>query len=167
MKDEELVFYLWEIDEQCRYATMAWKAMQTNDSDVQWYSVQAFLVAVANVSKILWPVKATERGERLRKMLSIADTHPFKSRGMRNAFEHSDERLDEWLSSDVKGRHLGRMSVQNGHGFIDLPHYARTYQRDTGILTFFGEVIDLLQAATEGEKLGQEAMKVAREIQNR
>lgn len=64
MKDEELMFYLWEIDEQCRYATMAWKAMQTNDSDVQWYSIQAFLVAIANVSKILWPVKATERGER-------------------------------------------------------------------------------------------------------
>ncbi|MDA4118946.1 MAG: hypothetical protein OK455_11465 [Thaumarchaeota archaeon] len=48
----------------------------------RWYSIQALLVAVANVSRLLWTDKRgnAERGRELRKRLSIGDNHPFKSR---------------------------------------------------------------------------------------
>ena len=112
MDREHLLLYLWEIEEQCRYALRAWKEVQDPHADVDtepWYSIQALLVAVANVSKFLWPTKknSLERGKELREALSIEDDHPFNSRNMRNRFEHFDERLDSWIASG-KGHHYGR-----------------------------------------------------------
>ena len=162
MNDEDLMLYLWEIEEQCRYAKKAWGDAQTNDYDLQWYSIQAFLVAIANVSKFLWPIKkrSIERGNQLRKILGVKDTHPFKSRLMRDSFEHSDERLDSWLASREQGLHLGRVTIQGRHGTHGGSHYVRYFERDTGILTFFGENYDLKQIAHESEKLYEKSLKV-------
>jgi len=68
-------------------------------TDRFWYSLQSFLIASANISKIFWPVNKSpykERGEFLRNLLNIDDTSPFKLRDPRNHFEHFDERLDQW-----------------------------------------------------------------------
>jgi hypothetical protein len=65
------MFYLWELEEQCRYALKAWKGIQTPEADVDnepWYSIQAFLVAIANISKFLWPTRdEPEKGRRVEE----------------------------------------------------------------------------------------------------
>jgi len=47
-----------EVKRQCRFALIAIQdleqALQVGDLDRLWYSVQAFLIAVANISKLLW-----------------------------------------------------------------------------------------------------------------
>jgi hypothetical protein len=46
-----------EVERQCRFALIAIQdleqALQVGDLDRLWYSVQAFLIAVANISKLL------------------------------------------------------------------------------------------------------------------
>jgi hypothetical protein len=53
-----------EVERQCRFAIIAAAdldaALAVLDRDHIWYSVQAFLVAAGNVSKLLWPSKAYE-----------------------------------------------------------------------------------------------------------
>ena len=50
-----------ETERQCRFAIMAiediQKELQATDTDMDriWYSVQSFLVAAGNLSKLLWP----------------------------------------------------------------------------------------------------------------
>lgn len=168
MNDKDLTLYLWEIAEQCRYATIAWKDIETNDPDTLWYSIQGLLVAVANVSKLLWPDKRgnAQRGKELRKRLSIGENHPFKSRDMGNAFEHSDQRLDSWVASAERGFHVGSMYIESGSGALDESRFGRHFDRDTGVVTFNRQKYDLGLAADEARILGQKAMKAIREIED-
>ena len=73
------------------------------DIDRVWYSLQSFLIAFANISKIFWTKKQRsyeERGQFLRKLLDVDDSSPFKIRDPRNHFEHFDERIDDWYLSN-------------------------------------------------------------------
>ena len=69
------------------------------DIDRVWYSLQSFLIAFANISKIFWIKKQSPYEERepfLRKLLDVDDSSPFKVRDPRNHFELFDERIDDW-----------------------------------------------------------------------
>ena len=57
-----------------------------------WSAIQSLLVAVANISKILWSGSA-KRGKDLRTILEISDGSELHQRALRNHFEHYDERL--------------------------------------------------------------------------
>jgi len=168
MNDRDLTLYLSEIEEQCRFATIAWKEIETNNPDTQWYSIQALLVAVANVSRLLWPDERgnAELGRELRKKLSIGDNHPFKSRDMRNAFERSDQRLDSWVASAERGFHVGGMYIEPGRGALDDSRFGRHFDRDTGVVTFNRQKYDIGLAASEARMLGQKATKVVKEIED-
>jgi len=69
-----------------------------------WYSLQAFLIAVGNISKLLWPSPPrrgtrriiSDRGEKLRESLDVPEGSYLESRRLRNHFEHFDERLETW-----------------------------------------------------------------------
>src|SRR5262249_32316642 len=63
-----------------------------------WFSVHALLCAIANISKLFWPAdtRGKSRGSKLRKILEVGDSSPFRSRNFRNHFEHWDERMDTW-----------------------------------------------------------------------
>lgn len=101
--------FLGEIQRQCNFALIAYEAMITyvkemrqgdnKELDRFWYSVQSFLVAVANISKILWPSgfcgserspELEARGAKLRTLLSADELSILKSREFRNHFEHYD-----------------------------------------------------------------------------
>jgi hypothetical protein len=77
---------------------------ENKELDHFWYSVQSFLVAVANISKILWPSapcvsgippELNTRRANLRALLSIDESSILKSREFRNHFEHYDFRREE------------------------------------------------------------------------
>lgn len=109
------LLFLGEIQRQCNFALIAYDAMLTSvkmmrpgdnkELDHFWYSVQSFLVAVANISKILWPsapcgsempAEMDARGAKLRTLISIDEPSVLKSREFRNHFEHYDFRIEEW-----------------------------------------------------------------------
>jgi len=65
--------------------------------------VQEALTHAAALSRFFWPSPrkgdhlARARGEKLRSAFGLDDTSPLSSRDVRNAIEHFDERLDQFL----------------------------------------------------------------------
>jgi hypothetical protein len=101
-----------EVEQQCIFAITAVNDLKQALSmlDVTrvtrvWYSVQAFLVAVGNLSKLLWGCdgQRCEQRAELRNMLSVDEGSPLESRTFRNHFEHFDERIEKWAESSRRG----------------------------------------------------------------
>src|SRR5207253_348452 len=77
--DEDILqdIFLSEVVRQSGFALMAAGdidvALDAHDHSRLWYSVQAFLAAAGNLSKILWPTSRTssERGQALRESLGV------------------------------------------------------------------------------------------------
>lgn len=62
----------------------------------------------AAVSRFFWPARSKNqihqrRAEKLRKAFGVPDNSPLCARDLRNALEHFDERLDEYLLRDITG----------------------------------------------------------------
>ena len=104
--------FMMEIVHQCGFATLAYSGITYTLSnlrvkksmDIFWYSLQSFLTASANISKIFWPVDKSpykERGEFMRSLLDIDNNVSFRLRDPRNHLEHFDERLDDWYSQST------------------------------------------------------------------
>jgi len=123
-----------EIRTQCIFALMSYqdltkslellKHANTDELDRFWYSIQAFLLAISNVSKILWPSAPlgselppdmSSRREHLRNSLSIEQSSPLKPRKFRNYPQHYDMELEEWIAKSKDG-----MLVDSNIGPIDL-----------------------------------------------
>jgi len=77
MQKHVLRIFQREVERQCKFAVIAAedmnKALQITDTDRLWYSIQAFLVAAGNVSKLLWSPcpQIPERAEELKKSLGV------------------------------------------------------------------------------------------------
>jgi hypothetical protein len=106
MKGLQDMVFIGEIVLQSKIAQRAaerLRATHDNFDDVEtWCSVQSILVAVGNISKILWPnEKYKIRGERLRELLKIEKDNLLSSRKFRNNFfEHYDERVEEYFQGN-------------------------------------------------------------------
>lgn len=59
------------------------------------------------ISRFFWPVRNDKihknRGCKLRSAFKVTDNSPLKDRGLRNAIEHFDEKLDIYLTANVVG----------------------------------------------------------------
>jgi hypothetical protein len=70
-------------------------------------SVHEALTHVAALSRFFWPASKKSlpqaRGQRLRQAFDIEDDCPLHDRELRNALEHFDERLDEYLIGNLAG----------------------------------------------------------------
>ena len=69
----------------------------------QLYSIQSFLGACGNVSKLLWPIKLADKASRapLRRSLHANNKRSIfyrylENRDLRDHYEHFDERLQQW-----------------------------------------------------------------------
>jgi hypothetical protein len=94
--------FLREIRRQCQFAISDYsemtQAIGVGDNYKLFHSIQSFLIAAANISKIFWPVKDKykQRGQEHRNLLSVDENNsPLKTRDPRNIFEHFDERIEQ------------------------------------------------------------------------
>jgi hypothetical protein len=137
-----------EVERQCRFALIAIQdleqALQTIDLDRLWYSVQAFLIAAGNISKLLWPKGSAKRRAELRASLSVNDDSPLKSRTFRNHFEHFDERLERWATSSKRhifvDSNVGPPTMIAG---IEPGDFLRNFDTENFAVTFRGEIYSL------------------------
>jgi hypothetical protein len=113
-----------------------------------WYSAQGFLLAVANISRTLWPPvrdaktgSSASRGIELRKHLGLPAHSPLTDRAVRHHFEHFDEALDLW--SERKRRTLADGDVGPTTQVADLGNRLRDYDPVNETLLFQGERISL------------------------
>ena len=121
------------------------EALKRNDMDRIWCAAQGFLVAAANVSKLLWGSGQSEPDGRkaLRQTLGVPDESPLASRTMRNHFEHFDERLESWVESST-GMFVDS-NVMSGRPIGGVPSeaYLRNLDKRQWTLTFAGETYHL------------------------
>lgn len=149
---EDLVF-IGDIVLQSQIAKRAAERLMVPDEDRDrietWCSIQSILVAVGNVSKILWPTKKKyeKRGERLRQLLKVDNDSPLFDRNFRNNFfEHYDERVEEYFQHNPKGCYtdLAMNPHFNSGLFGYIPDYThRGYNSFNNTLVFRDEVLDL------------------------
>lgn len=146
MKGFHDMIFLSEIVLQSKIAQRAFERLLATNENFDrlevWCSIQSILVATGNVSKILWPIKNVERGERLRHMLKVGSDNILSNRTFRNYFEHYDERIDKWYanSSSITYSDLAMNPSLRG-GFSAEDH--RGYNSFDNSLIFRGERLDL------------------------
>ena len=140
--------FIWEITRQADFGLTAASdfraSLDSGDLNRFWYSIQAFLVATANVSKLLWPKDSLARGEALLAELQIVDGSPLASKRARNQFEHFDEKLEKWgVSPDthmIIDTNVGPLTAIDGGANAAC---IRHFDPSTEILTVRGEVFEL------------------------
>jgi hypothetical protein len=175
-----------EVQRQCRFAIIANEEMENalrlseaseiTESMVHdeyfWYSLQAFLIAVGNISKLLWPSPPRRgkqriipnRGEWLRESLDVPEDSCLHSRRLRNHFEHFDERLEEWADP----KKLAHSMIDSNLVYSDLfgedlfgegkpNNVFRNYDPERKIAIFQKERYELRPILHEVEKLWQRA----------
>jgi hypothetical protein len=166
-----------EVERQTCFALMAINDLNstraTRDMDRLWYSVQAMLVAVGNVSKLLWPPRkeSEERGTSLRAELGVSDDSVLAPRTFRNHFEHFDERLEDWASSAGSNIFVDSnvgppsMIVIEGMGQTQT-HYLRNFDTKNVAVTFRGDSYALQPIATALTDLYNRAKELANKALN-
>jgi hypothetical protein len=169
-------FFIQDLAEQCMFVRMAKidlkKCLASDNSglDRPYYFLQSLVIALGNISKILWPRgKYEKRGIELRTFLEINDDSALKNRDLRNLFEHFDEYADDWFAAEERGRFSDR-AVGSTEGWV-IPtedERLRIFDPETWTMTCFGQDYKLgsaNQAAYElyekiQEKIGQPGKKV-------
>lgn len=72
-----------------------------DDPNVAMAHLQEALSHASSVSRYFWPTRrdnyTQSRAIKLRDAFEVSDTNPLKDRHLRNAIEHFDERLDDFL----------------------------------------------------------------------
>ena len=173
MKKSFLRIYQSEVAHQCKYALMATQNIKyaleryprTKDASIVWYSVQSFLIAVGNISKLLWPSTSSkkrlipERYAELRKSLSVDKKSPLKYMKFRNYFEHYDEHLDIWVKKSKRHNLIDSFigDPDKSKGF-ELGDYHRFFDTTNYVITFRGDKYKLKPIIKAVKDLWQKAV---------
>ena len=104
-----------------------------------------------SLSRYFWPSRGgyEARAAQLREAFAMRDDSPLRERGLRNAMEHFDERLDDYLRTDVVGvvlpEYVGPMPATG-----DVPgHFFRAFFIDVGVFQLLGERYPMQPIADE------------------
>jgi hypothetical protein len=163
--------FVFELTRQCQFTVLAWEDMQRHmqnaEGDRFWYSVQNFLIATGNISKVLWPSDKSSqgRGAQLRQLFQVPATSPLEPRNFRNHFEHFDERLETWFSSVGSSQFVDSNIAPAGSIVGPRPTaYLRNYDPTAQILSFRGDTYHFLTVVQAVTQLRAEVEKVHQKI---
>jgi hypothetical protein len=137
------------------------EGLRLADSDRVWSAIHALLAATANLSKILWPTRPTSRarGDRLRRRLGITATSALRDRGMRDVFEHFDDKLEDWAASSERHNIVDQGILAPGATVgLDPGDYLRTLDPTSMVVSFRGTHLRL-QPLVDAVLLLQEAVR--------
>lgn len=113
------------------------------------------------ISRFLWPPEATprknkrlkdlhkKRADYLKKTFEISESSPLSNRGLRNAIEHFEERLDLYLSDGIVG-HIFPSLILDKPEETEIPHHIfRAYYLTTGEFQILGERYEIEPIVSE------------------
>lgn len=162
--------YLGEILQQAAAVELAITDMESNfygdnaTMDRFWYSVDAFLVALARLTRIVWPIESqsrkpaaldrAERGEYLRKLLAV-ETNEWKALlETRHSMEHFDERLDRWrLATELQTFADRNIMTSTDLADRDQRDVARNFDPAARTISVFGDAVNVDDAREASQKL--------------
>jgi hypothetical protein len=162
--------FLYEIARQCRFCLTAYEDLnqvlrQRNTGDRLWYSIQSFLIASGNISKLLFGTTTQSRDQRadLRRSLGVDDSSPLNDRAARNYFEHFDERLERWFNDSTRYNFVdSSVSPLQQFGGVDEHDFIRNLDPGRMAITFYGDEC-LMIPIVEAVKQLRERIKVEAE----
>ena len=145
----------WAI-ESLDYVIRAMQQIESRSDDVPDHAMllihlQNVVLQGGSISRYFWPSKRAydARGAQLREAFAMRDDSPLRERGLRNAMEHFDERLDNYLKTDVVGvvlpEYVGPMPADD-----EVPgHFFRAFFIDVGVFQLLGERYPMQPIADE------------------
>lgn len=144
-----------ELKSQCEIAMVAARDIEAAPGDTHrlWFALQGLLGAAGNASKLLWgsgrspsdqAAKSAAR-KPLRDLAQVNDASPLKPRKIRNAFEHWDERIEEWFAAGDTKVYASRLVGPPDSVSIEgrPPDHFGHYDPETGLLTFWEESVSV------------------------
>jgi hypothetical protein len=133
-------------------------ALQQHDQASFWFGMDAALGALGNISKIFFPPgtrsQTQRRGRQLRTAFGVADNSLLQNRALRDAFEHFDERIDQWFRQSPRRNFADRLIGPAGmiQG-IDTEDMFRHFNPDTRAVSVVGDELDLQALVDEVQAL--------------
>ena len=128
-----------------------------------WRHLETILIASANLSKIFWGNFSESRireREPVRTVLGVPDDSPLRDRGIRNDFEHFDQRLIDHFAPGKPRLYLGRNIGSHDAVMIEGHHVTDRFQHydpTTGVVTFFEHSVPIPPLARAAEAILQAA----------
>lgn len=126
--------------------------------------LQNVTLQAAALSRYFWPVRNAHewRGTQLRAVFEVSDQSPLKSRDLRNAIEHFDEKLDKYLEEGIVGQifpeYVGPFPESDG-----VPvHLFRAYYIDKGLFELLGHRYEMNPIAAEVIRIHAELKRMAK-----
>jgi hypothetical protein len=177
MDEQLLQKFLFEIARRCEFCLLAFEdlnqallLLRTAGPDQRsrqqhmerlWYSVQSFLVASGNISKLLFGSSNQHDQLRaeLRRSLGIDDSSPFhfRNRETRNYFEHFD------INSSTRHNFVdSNVGPRNMFGGRDEHDFIRNFDPENMTITFYGEEYSILPIVEAAKQL-RERVKIEAE----
>jgi hypothetical protein len=120
--------------------------------------LQNIIVQAAALSRYFWPVRKNHewRGSHLRKAFRMSESSPLRSRALRDAIEHFDERLDRYLENGIVG-YVFPQYVGMFRDDEEVPYHCfRAFYIDTGIFELLGNRYELTPLAAEVVRVYEE-----------
>jgi hypothetical protein len=159
-----LVAFAAEARRQAAYAELAatdiQNALDQQDADRLWSSIHALLVAIGNVSKLLWPSEKAPgqrpRGLIMRAVLNVPEDSPLKAREFRDIWEHYDRYLDRWARLKRDEPPSSEFIGPTGR-FPQSERFMRLFGPDTWTVELDGKVYHLRPALDALSRLRQVA----------
>ena len=109
-------------------------------------NIHAILSAAAAISRLLFSDRnpeAAQRSRALRDALGIQEDSILRARGMRNHFEHFDERLDKWLPRTADGSVIDMVASTERVDDTGPRYTLRMFNISTFEITFADETLAL------------------------
>jgi len=160
-------FYILSIIDACKRALEAYyRSLNHLNSDADTFSyIHEFLVHAASLSRFFDPARKNNlhiaRAKALKNLYG-QDTKLVESRNARNALEHYDERLDEYLLRFDSGYYFPEPKV----GALELTsesigHVFKLYDPTSQKVAILGEVFDIAEVLSEVYRLLQKSKRLS------
>ncbi len=137
---------------QCQFIMQS--AQLLSDTDQTWFALQSLLNAAGNVSKALWGQggKFSDQRRPLRESIGVDDSSPLKIVGMRNDWEHFDERIDEWWEVSENHNYIDRNIGIGDVGAKPIDTF-RNWNPGRQELVFWGKAVNIRAIIEEVERI--------------
>lgn len=90
-----------------------------------------------------------DRAKFLRDTFSVEDSSPLSNKGLRNAIEHFDEKLDDYLQGNITG-HIFPSLILDKPEETEIPHHIfRAFYLEVGVFQVLGERFELQPIVNE------------------
>ncbi len=158
MDANTFALYIHELRNQCMYTEAALglfnQSMEKQSSTGAFFAAQSFLTSAAHIARLLWPVrkKAQQRGATLRAALSLPDKFPLADDRLRNLWDYSDEKTDDWINTS-KEQVIAFDFMGPKHALGDKQpedkHIYRLFDPEKMHFYYRGEVFNLQEIASQ------------------